>query len=326
MMRKGGNRFSEQIMLEQKRRPGRRSSANSSCLSLARSWNVAPITAALALLALPGCSSLTDLGYVDQPAVADNIHAWVGQEAAARWGAPISLANLTEDERTLRDLAFPLIQPAYTRDRWDQVVYEYGQKRDFQRSLWIPDPTLYYVNLIAANYRSSAGRYNRLNDDVRNDVVRMGPFFYIAHKVIEADRKRQATMAIIPDVSPPEQFNALARVSENNLTIAWVQASLAQRAASYRFALNRLAVSEPEDLATNVDISLTLMQQQMVSNQLVPPGPFGAGPVGVTPVPGAAPPPLAMAAPPPPPPVPVAVAARPKPAVAMATKPPPVVK
>src|SRR5262249_39380189 len=165
------------------------------------------------------------------------------------------------------------------------------------------------------------------------DVVRMGPFFYVAHRVIEADRKRQATMAIIPDISPPEQFNALARVSENNLTIAWVQASLAQRAASYRFALNRLAVSEPEEMATNLDISLTLMQQQIVSNQLVPPGPFGAGPVGVTPVPGAAPPPVAMATPPrpvamaaPPPAVPVAVAAKPKPAVAMATKPPPVVK
>ncbi len=220
--------------------------------------------AALALSALPGCSSLGDLGYVDQPAVADNIHAWVGQEAAARWGAPISLANLTEDERTLRDLAFPLIQPAYTRDRWDQVVYEYGQKRDFQRSLWIVDPTLYYINLIVADYRSTAGRYNRLNDDIRNDIVRMGPFFYIAHRVIEADRKRQATMAIIPDVSPPERFNALARVSENNLTIAWVQESLAQRAASYRFALNRLAVSEPEDIATNVDISLTLMQAKPV--------------------------------------------------------------
>jgi hypothetical protein len=28
-----------------------------------------------------------------------------------RAGAPISFANLTEDERTLRNLAFPLIQP-----------------------------------------------------------------------------------------------------------------------------------------------------------------------------------------------------------------------
>jgi hypothetical protein len=77
--------------------------------------NLAPIHAAIAALALSGCSSLGDLGYVDHPAVADNIHAWVGQEAAAHVGAPISFANLTEDERTLRDQAFPLMQPAYTR-------------------------------------------------------------------------------------------------------------------------------------------------------------------------------------------------------------------
>ena len=112
-------------------------------VSADRYSQVAPIAAALALLALGGCSSLGDLGYVDQPAVADNIHAWVGQEAAMRAGAPISFANLTEDERTLRNLAFPLIQPVYTRGRWDQVVYDYGRKREFQRSLWVVDPTLY---------------------------------------------------------------------------------------------------------------------------------------------------------------------------------------
>ena len=177
-----------------------------------------------------------------------------------------------------------------------------AEKREFQRSLGIVDPSAYYRELLAADYRSTAGRYNRLNDDIRNDVVRIGPFFYIAHRVIEADRKRQATMALIPDVSPPERFNALARVSENNLTIAWVEQSLAQRCASYRFALNRLAVSEPEYLATNVDISLTLLQQQVATNQLVPPTAFGM-------------PPVAMAGQPPPP----------MPA-AMAGKPPPIVK
>jgi hypothetical protein len=264
-------------------------------VSTRHGFNVTPILAAFTALALAGCSSLTDLGYVDHPAVADNIHAWVGQEAALHVGAPISMANLTEDERTLRDEAFPLIQPAYTRGRWDQVVYDYGQKRDFQRSLWIVDPTLYYTNLLVANFRSTAGRYNRLNDDIRNDIVMMGTFFYTAHRVIEADRKRQATMAMIPDISPPEQFNALARVSENNLVIAWVQESLAQRAASYRFALNRMAINEPEEVASTVDISLTLLRQQIAQNQLVPGGPFAAPPVAVPVVP-----PVAMATDPPP--------------------------
>jgi len=239
----------------------------------------------LAPLILSSCTSIGDLGLVQQPAVADNIHAWVGQEAALHAGAPISLNNLTEDERTLRDLAFPLIEPPYDRERWDAVVFEYGEKRDFRRNLWVVDPAAYYGHLLAVNYRSTAARYNQLNDDVRNDVVRIPPFFDIARRVIEADRKRQATMDILTDIPPPVRFNALARIAENNLTIAWVEASLAQRCASYRFALNRLVVSEPEGIATNVDISLTLLQQQIAVNQVVPATQFAAAPVGVAPPP-----------------------------------------
>ena len=87
------------------------------------------------MLALSGCSSIGDLGRVQSPAVADNIHAWVGQEAALHAGGPISLNNLSEDERTLRDLAFPLIEPPYDRAQWDAVVHEYADTRRFRRSL-----------------------------------------------------------------------------------------------------------------------------------------------------------------------------------------------
>jgi hypothetical protein len=105
------------------------------------------------------------------------------------------------------------------------------------------------------------------------------PFFDMARRVIEADRKRQATMDVLPDISPLDRVNALARVGENNLTIAWVQAALAQRCASYRFALNHLVVSEPEALATQVDLSLKLLRQQIAANQLVPAPEFAQVPV-----------------------------------------------
>ena len=142
----------------------------------------------------------------------------------------------------MRDLAFPLIEPPYDRMRWDAVLYEYGMKREFQRELWVVDPTAYYRHLLAANYRSTAGRYNQLIDDIRNDVVRIGPFFDMAHRVVELDRKRQASMDLLPDIAPADRVNALARVGENKLTIAWVQTSLAQRCAGYRFALDHLVV------------------------------------------------------------------------------------
>ncbi len=237
--------------------------------------------AVLALLLLPGCSSIGDFDRLQPALVTDDIHAWVGQEAAARAGAPISLDNLTEQERTLRDLAFPLIEPPYDRPRWDSVLYEYGVKREFRRELWAVDLTAYYRHLQAAGYRSTAGRYNKLIDDIRNDVVRIAPFFDIAQRVVELDRRREASMQYIADLSPPDRLNALARVGENSLTIAWVHHSLTQRCAGYRFALEHLVVAEPEKLAAQADVALTQLQQLIAANQLVPAPRFAAVPLDV---------------------------------------------
>ena len=205
-----------------------------------------PLLVVLVVLMLGGCSSIGDFGRLQPPLVADNIHSWVGQEAATRTGGPIWLNNLTDDERTLRDLAFPLIQPPYDRIRWDAVLYEYGIKREFRRDLWVVESD----RLLPA----SAGRRLPLNGGPLQPAkrrhsqrqVRSGPFFYLARRVIDADRKRLATMDILPDIAPPDRVNALARVGENNLTIAWVQASLAHRCASYRFALNHLSCPSPK--------------------------------------------------------------------------------
>ncbi len=220
--------------------------------------------------ALAGCTSIGDFGRLERPFVTDNIHDWVGQEAAVRAGAPGSLDNLTEDERALRDLAYPLIVPPYDRLRWDVILHEYGVKREFRNSLWVVDPTAYYRALLSADFRSTAGRYNRLIDDIRNDVVRIGPFFDIARRVVELDRRRRESLDYLPDIAPPERFNALARVGENSLTIAWVQHSLAQRCAGYRFALDHLVVAEPENFAAQADVALALLQQQLAANELVP--------------------------------------------------------
>jgi len=225
---------------------------------------------------LGGCSSLTDLGRLQPAVVSDDIHAWVGQEAAARAGAPISLNHLTDEERKLRNLAFPLIEPPYDRQRWDAILYEYGEKKEFQQELWVVDPTAYYQYLMAAGFRSTAGRYNKLIDDIRDDIVRIGPFFDTAHRVIDLDLRREAGMNYLHDIGPPARANAQARVGENNLTIAWVQTSLAHRCAGYRYALDHLAVGEPDGLAAQADMVLSQLKQQVAANQLVPSSPFVA--------------------------------------------------
>jgi hypothetical protein len=227
------------------------------------------VVAALTLTGLARCSSIGDFGRLQQPLVTDDIHAWVGEEAAAAAGAPISAYNLTDDERTLRDLAFPLIEPPYDRQRWDAVVYEYGTKRSFQRQLWTFDPAAYYWHLQAELQRSSTARYNQIIDDIRNDIVRIEPFFDTARRVLDLDRRRQAAMTQVADLSAPERFNAQARIGENTLTIAWVGHSLKERCAGYRFALEHLAVAEPEPVAAQADLVLTEMQQQLQANQVV---------------------------------------------------------
>ena len=241
-----------------------------------------PPLAVLALLLLSECSSIGDFGRLQSALQTDDIHAWVGQDAAASVGAPVSLGNLTEEERTLRDLAFPLVEPPYDRVRWDAVVYEYGIKRSFRRELWVNDVAAYYANLAGPFHRSSAGRYNQLIDDIRNDVVRIEPFFAAARRVVDLDQRREKSMQYLSSISPPERADALARVGENSLTIAWVQHSLTQRCASYRFALEHLVVAEPEPLAADAERALMQLQQQIASHPLVASPRFAGRPITVS--------------------------------------------
>ena len=235
-----------------------------------------PSLAALATLFVAGCTSIGDLGRLQSPLVTDDVHAWVGQEAAAHARAPISINNLTDDERTLRDLAFPLIEAPFDRVRWDAVVYEYGQKHEFRRDLWTYDTAAYYAHLMGEFHRSTIARYNQLIDDMRNDIVRIDPFFQTARRVADVDQRREKSMQFVADLGPDERISALARVGENSLTIAWVYHSLNERCASYRYALEHLTVAEPAPVAAEAEQILTELQQQIAAHPVVTPSPVSA--------------------------------------------------
>lgn len=231
-----------------------------------------------ALILFPGCTSLGDFGRLQPSLASDDIHDWVGRDAALAAGAPVSANELTDDERRLRDLAFPLIEPPYDRQYWDAVLYEYGLKRSFRRALWIDDPAAYYAHLEMVPARSVAARYNRLIDDIRNDIVRLEPFYAIAQRVLDLDRRRAASMQRVADLSPEERLNAQARIGENSLTIAWVQHALIERCAGYHLALEHLAVADPEPVAAQADQALTQLQQQIAAITMMPPPHFAASP------------------------------------------------
>jgi hypothetical protein len=210
-----------------------------------------------------------DFGRVRPSLLSDDIHAWVGREAARDNGAPVSQFPLTDDERLLRDLAFPLIEPAYDRQRWYSVLNEYGLTRELRPDWFHCDPTIYAARLMAIPVRSQTARYARLNDDIRNDIVRIDPFFTVARRVVDIDRRREQSLAHVPVVSAAEVANALSRVGENALTVGWVQRSLVERAAAYRFALERLVIIAPSPMAVEVERSLTMLQARTAANVVV---------------------------------------------------------
>lgn len=217
--------------------------------------------------AASGCAFNGDFGRVRSELVSDDMHAWVGTAARKPFGVPASVYPFTDEERQLRDFAYQLIEPPYERNRWYSVLNEYGLSRKFQPDWYAFDVTAYCRVLMSRPYRSATARYVTLNDDVRNDVTRLEPFFILARRVADIDRRREATrVALGPEAAPG---NAQARIAENLLIIAWVQQSLADKASSYRYALERLVVATPAPMATEVERSLTLLSQRIAENQIV---------------------------------------------------------
>jgi len=207
---------------------------------------------------LAGCGLNGDFDRMRPSLVSDDTHAWLGP-AALRGSSP-SKHQLTDEERRLRDLAYPLIEPPYDRNRWYSVLGEVGLLHQLQS---YPDRSAYASRLLTTAYRSQTARYNQLLEDIRNDVVRLDPFFAVAHYITDMDRKREKSMAHIPGLTPDERANTRKRIEENRAIVGWVRRSLEERAASYRIALERLVIAAPLPIAVEAERSLTLLQQRI---------------------------------------------------------------
>jgi hypothetical protein len=214
------------------------------------------VFAVLALLG--GCGTINgDFGEVRPTLVRDDIHDWVGPYASAR--AP-SKFELTDDERQLRDLAYPLIEPPYNRQQWYSIAGEYGVVRPAR---WAFDRTTYAKRLLASHHHSPSSHYSQLSDDVRNDSTRMPQFFETAWRVFDIDQKRQKSLVYVSAISPTELTNARLRMHENESIVALVRAKLTERESSYRFALERLVIKTPSQQAVEVEHAIDQMQAEI---------------------------------------------------------------
>jgi hypothetical protein len=207
-------------------------------------------------VALGGCAG-GDLGRTRSSALNDDMHRWIGAEAVNSVGKPASAFQLTDNERLLRDLAYPFIEPPHSRPAWKSVFGNYASKPAPWRQDVVFDHTAYGRRLIDEPHRSHSSRYAQLLEDVRNDLTRFDPFFAAAAVVADLDAKRNASLGLVSGVSPPEYQDAVARMKENALIVQWVQLCLQQRVASYRWALERMVIHAPDDAAAEVDRLIT---------------------------------------------------------------------
>lgn len=231
---------------------------------------------------LGGCGTTNgDFGEVQPYLASDGIHDWVGPYAT---GSVPSKFELTDDERALRDLAYPLIDPPYDRQQWYSVAGEYGLYRPargpaFDRTAyakWLlsgdgPSPLASYsaklegvrhdvTTFLSPHERSPSVRYARLMDDVRNDMTQLPQFFETATRVLDIDQKRQKSMALVSAISPAERKNAERRMRENAAIVALTREKLAQRESSYRFAIERLVIATPSTQAVDVERAINRLQ------------------------------------------------------------------
>lgn len=236
------------------------------------------LSSALGLLMLGamlgGCSG-GDFGRTRADLRNDDMHRWLGAEATSSIGVKPSKFQLTDEERQLRDLAYPLIEPPRSRPAWKSVFGDYKPLPAPWRQNVAFDRTTYGRTLIDEPHRSHSSRYAQLIEDVRDDITRFEPFFASAIRVIDLDRKRDASMAHVSELSPRERADAVARMQENSLIVQWVQQCLERRVSSYRWAIERLVIHAPDTMAADADRLIAELAAQTANPPVAARPPFG---------------------------------------------------
>ncbi len=220
---------------------------------------------------LSGCAQTGDFGRKNPNVVNDRILPAMGDALARSRSEPVSPFRGTDNEQEMRDLAWAVVMPPLHEQYRGRVIAELRRTRILPADRLRLEKANYVRTLLAIDFRSSSARYARLIDDVVADTARVEPFFQSAARVDVDDRARRRTLETAPEVTPEERENALARIDENGLFIAWTRESFEERLVAYRYALDRLMIETPDPRA---DVALAALDAfAMVLKSLRPLGP-----------------------------------------------------
>jgi hypothetical protein len=189
----------------------------------------------------------------------------VGAEAAQALGAPAARYELTDDEKQLRELAYALIRPPYSRERWFVVLGEFRRVSAIPYHGEVTDYAAYARKLLDLPARSATARYAQLIDAIRDDFVRIEQFVPVASRIADIDGKREKSLAYIADLTADESANARIRMGENAVILAWAQKCVGARAAAYRYVLERLIVATPSPKGIEAERLLIELERRVTN-------------------------------------------------------------
>jgi hypothetical protein len=224
----------------------------------------------IAALSVGGCGLYGDFDRVRPSLATDEANARIEREELIRDGGKPSNFSLTDEERQLRDLGRAIIPPPNDRNRWDTVFRDYVLDEiewlDTAKEKREPvnfDRVAYWKDLHEDERRSEASAYSKLITDAREDVIRLEPFFAIAARAADMDRKRHSVLALASASSTAERSNARRRNQENVAIVMRVCRALGERMVSYNYALERLAIQAPSSMAADGERAITLLHTRI---------------------------------------------------------------
>ncbi len=222
------------------------------------------ILAVLAIAALASaCARIGDFERPHPSYFHDEVLPVVGAYAAQHRGEPVSFAPLTDDERMLRDLAYAIIAPPVTKQKWLISITDLRQSRMLTNNDPAFEVEKYASTIIDTPYRSATARYSRLMDDIRADSLRVTPFFTVARRVVDMDTARERSLAGVARLKPEEREAAMARIAENRMLIGWVFRRLGERGSGYKYALERLFIKAPAPAAVDAERALRAYDERL---------------------------------------------------------------
>ncbi len=219
-----------------------------------------------------------DFGRPQESVFVDEFLPWFKDETDWLMGRSAAAAPYTDDERTLRNLAYAILLPIESEEPSHLTLAGVDFVELWNRWVLAPQPLdvrSYGEYLIARPYRSSTARYARLIDDIRADAGRVAPFFSMANRVVEADAIRGRSLQYISRV-PGEKFDlARARIAENRGFMDRVYVRFRERIASYHYALECLMVLTPSPNAVEAERALFVLEDRL--KRITSPVPVAAG-------------------------------------------------